>query len=146
MQLDNSTVENPKPNVADMWNDVIIASLPFVIGFLSIPLAILLPNLIEFDYRLSVVWPFLGFCVLSIFLISTVGLILNSHRRSGLYSGLFFVGVFLLLSDILAPLQWGLLDGESALEESRRSSLIELVLIALLLLCWVKLPARKSSY
>jgi len=135
-------MESPKTNMTDFWKDVALASLPFVIGFVSIPLAILLPNLIEFDYRLSVVWPFLCFCVLSIILLAGVGLIPSTRGRTRLYSGFFFLGVFFLLSDIFAPLQWGILDGESALEESWRSSLIELALMALLLLCWAKLPLK----
>ena len=57
MNLDSSTAESLKSNVVEACSDVILASLPFLIGFVSIPLTIFLPNLIEFDYKLAVIWP-----------------------------------------------------------------------------------------
>jgi len=50
--------------------DVLLAWLPFLAVFVSVPVAIFVPNLIEFNYDLSVVVPFLAVGVFSLVALS----------------------------------------------------------------------------
>lgn len=121
--------------------DVLLAWLPFLVAFAVVPVAIYLPNQIEFDYRPAVLLPFLG--VAALWLLAAASLWwAPAERRSRIARALFFVGLFLLLTDIVAPLEWGLLDGASELEEPFRNTAFEALVIAVLVLAWFKLPKQ----
>ena len=121
--------------------DAVMAWLPCLIGFVSVPLAILLPNRIEFENDVSLIGPFLALAALSLALLTALARFGPRWTRQ-LFPAMFLIGVFILLSDVFAPMQWGLLDGESTLSEPWRASLIEGALFAVLVVCWVKVPRK----
>lgn len=127
------------PN-AGVIGDAIIAWLPFLVVFVSVPLAIFVPNLVEFSYDLGVVAPFLALAVAS-FLALAVLWVLKPRWRRGSSLGLFYFGVFFLLSDIVAPLRWNVLD-ETNIPEPWKQTFLEFFLMLVLVICWDRLPAR----
>lgn len=128
----------PKPG---FLSEAVLAWLPFLVVFVFIPQNIVLPNLIEFDYDLSILIPFLTLGALS-FIALMGSWFLKDVWRSRVFLGLFFVGAYLLLSDVFAPLHWNILDPETELSEPWKQTAVELVLVLLLLLCWVKIPTK----
>jgi hypothetical protein len=142
MEQNTQGVEQTGSPLSDYLSDLTLAAFPIVVGLISIPLAVLLPNLMSFDHTLSPFWPFLIGALVLCGVLGLIGLLLSPGKRERLASALFFLGAFILLSDILAPLEWGLLDGENQLQEPLGASLIELVLFACLAVAWFKLPVK----
>lgn len=119
--------------------DVTIAWLPCLVLFILVPFAVYLPNQDEYDYNIVVMAPFLVLAGISFILILAFCFV-GKNRRTGICLALFYLGVFFLLSDILAPVQWGPLDGESKITEPFYLTVIELLLAAVVTFCAVKLP------
>ena len=134
----NSTKSYGKPNAK---SDIVISWLPSLVLFVIIPFAVYLPNQIEYEYKFVVMFPFLLLAVFS-FILTSLLYFVNVVWRVRAARALFFVGLFFLLSDMLTPLQWGLLDGESQIMESYSQALIELLLIIVLTICAIKLPVN----
>lgn len=131
----------PQSRNLGTWGDVLLAWLPFLVVFLSIPTAVFVPNAIEFSHDYAVLTPFL-IAVIASFVVLAALLFLLPQGKGRFVHGLFFLGFFLLLSDMVTPLNWGLLDGESKLKEPLEATLIQLALLTVLALCWWKFPAR----
>jgi hypothetical protein len=68
--------------------------------------------------------------------------LIHTPLRVRIAHGLFFLGVFLLLSDIIAPMQWGELNGDEKLREPIALTLLQVGLAAALAWLWLKLPPR----
>ena len=124
-----------------LYQDVVISWFPFLVCFIVIPFAIYIPNQNEFEYNL---WTLAPVFICSVaFLFALAGLrYLPPELRSRLAKGLFFLGAFLLLSDIVAPLQWGIFDGQETLEEPLGLTLIEFILAIGTLVCYRVLSTR----
>ncbi len=121
--------------------DWILAWTPFFIIFIVFPIAIYVPNQVEFEYKLSPVGTLVavGFAAL----IPLLALYwLKPALRTWVAHGPFFLGLFILLADTIGPLQWGEFNGGEKLTEPLRHSFIELGLAALLVILWLKLSPR----
>jgi|GEM_PF-1708031 len=134
----NSTKRFGKSNAK---SDIVISWLPSLVLFVIIPFAVYLPNQIEYEYKFVVMFPFLLLAVFS-FILTSLLYFVNVVWRIRAAQALFFIGLFILLSDIFSPLQWGLLDGENKIMESYSQALIELLLATVLTFCAVKLPVN----
>ena len=119
--------------------DVVIAWLPALVLLVVLPLTVYLNNQSEFDYNFSVVFPLLLFAAVSL-LGGSILCVLESIRRTNIALTLFYLGLFFLLSDILAPVQWGLLDGERLIDESSRHSLMQLLITSILAIFAARTP------
>lgn len=132
----------------DHWlASALLAWFPVLVCLVSVPLQIYLPNQAHYGFDPGVLWPLLvaAGVALAVFclLFRVVG-----HRLRRLPLGLFLVGVFILVTDIVAPMDWGVLDGEAALAEPLGLTLIELAVAAGLILAAVFLPrapARRAG-
>ncbi len=122
--------------------DAFIAWLPFLIAFAAVPLAILVPNLVEFDHDLTVGLPLLALALVALPALALALRLLGPTTRTAVSGGLFFLGLWLLLSDFLAPLEWGLLDGENRLKEPIGNTVKEALLAVVLAVLWLKLPPK----
>jgi hypothetical protein len=122
-------------------SDVILAWMPFVAIFIAVPIAVYVPNQIEFEYKFSVLGVFL---ILGIAAIVPLLLLycVRPHLRGRIAAGLFFIGLFILVSDIIAPLQWGEFNGDEKLTEPWRLTLLQAGLAAALVLLWLKISPR----
>src|SRR5688572_22251850 len=104
--------------------DLILASFPGLVVFLLLPLTIYTANQLEFDFEFGALWsvfaPAFTWCAATCLL-----LFLSPARRSRVCRALFLAGVFLLLCEVVTPVRWGLLDGESRIIESWQSTALQ---------------------
>jgi hypothetical protein len=124
--------------------DVVIAWLPALVLFVLTPLAIYLPNQREYDYALLPLVPFFLAALCSFGVLLGL-LVIKPRARVVIAVTLFYMGVFLVLSDIFAPVPLGLLEDFSELnrvEEPLRLSIIQLLIAVGLILCAIKIPVR----
>lgn len=133
----SANLSGPPPPAAFL-SDVLVSWLPFLVVFATVPLAIFVPNLIEFNYDLSVLAPFLAAALVSLIAVSGLWVVKPQWRRN-FSSGLFYLGVFLVLSDILAPLRWNVLD-DANIPEPWKQTFLEFFLMLVLVLCWDRFP------
>ncbi len=89
--------------------DLVMAWCPFFFAFLILPFAIYLPNQAEFSHDLMYVAPFVAAAVISIVILKPM-LLLRPSVRTPLVMILFYIGVYLVLSDIVVPVEVGTLD------------------------------------
>ncbi|MBM4328755.1 MAG: hypothetical protein FJ118_16505 [Deltaproteobacteria bacterium] len=133
-----------RENLKNGVRDVLIAWLPALALFVLTPLAVYLPNQHEYDYTLLPLIPFLLAALLSF--VALLGLLLiKSRARAIIAATLFYLGIFLILSDIFAPVPLGLLEDFSELnrvEEPLRLSIIQMLIAAGIILCAIKIPTR----
>ncbi|MEW6530656.1 MAG: sulfatase-like hydrolase/transferase [Thermodesulfobacteriota bacterium] len=133
-----------RENARSRFGDVVIAWLPALGLFILNPLAIYLPNQREYDYTLLPLVPF--FLAALISFVVLLGLLLIKSRAGSIIAvTLFYLGVFLILSDILAPVPLGLLEDFSELnrvEEPLRLNIIQLLIAVGVILCAIKVPVR----
>ena len=121
--------------------DVTLAWTPFLVAFVVIPTAIYVPNQIEFEYELT---PILAHVAMSVLILGALlGLVLlKSAARSRVASALFFIGLFIFISDIIAPLQWGEFNGNEKLTEPLRFTLLQGALAGVCAGLWYLVPIK----
>ncbi len=134
-----------KQNLTKLWSkfdDLLLAWFPCLVAFLLIPFSIYLPNQNEFDFNLIVVMPYIFLAVAGfIFLFGLLSF--KPSLRSKIAVTLFFLGVYLALSDTLAPVQMGeLIDPflSEPMPEPLGLSILDFGLAVLIIYCAVKLP------
>ena len=122
--------------------DFLSALLPAVVVFLSIPLALFLPNQSEFGFSPVVILPYLILFGLYIFFLFLILYLSGLFLRNKIVPILFYSGIFLFLSDILSPVQLGELTGNHNpnIDEPITLTAIELILAAVLILVAFRLP------
>lgn len=118
---------------------------PGVVLFLVLPLALYLPNQAEFGHRAAVLLPFAWAGAVWVAAVAAL-LWLPPPARSRVVSGLFYLGLFLLVSDLVAPIQLGDLTGaETPPDEPVRLTLYELAAAAGSVLLAFRLPASEGT-
>ena len=120
--------------------DLLLAWTPFFVIFVALPVAIYAPNQIEFEYKLTPVVTLVAIGAAMLLPLSAALYWLKPSAHPWLAHGLFFLGLFFLLSDMFIPLEWGLLDGDEKLTEPLRFALLQAGLAALLFALWLTLP------
>ncbi len=122
--------------------DFLSGWFPGLVAFVMVPFSVYLPNQADFGYDLMYVAPFLAlFFAWGLFLVPT--LFLGSWWRTRICMGLFYVGIYLTCSDILAPLQLGsLLNGPEHVfpESSTLHFIVDIGLIPVIFIAAIKLP------
>lgn len=127
--------------------EVLPAWLPAQVLFLLIPSAIYLSNQNEFNYDLLLVFGF-GILAASSLLCLVALLWVPSRWRRTIVPILFYFGVFLALSDLIAPLQMGELQGalgHGSLRASTWQIAAEAALAAAVIICALRLPFSKVA-
>ena len=116
------------------------AWLPFVFLIVIMPSQLYLSNVVEFEYKKELLYPYI-----TTSLVILGALILIGHFKSPwlqkLLDGLFFTGILAVLSGSFIPLDWGLMDGDSALRESWQWGNVQVVIWLALFACWCYLPS-----
>lgn len=118
----------------------IAAWLPFLFLISILPTQLYLTNALNFEYRSDILCPYFGLTLLVLFLLVLVGRLPNLFVQKGL-DGLFFLGVFAVLSFGIIPIQWGELNGHDDLRESLAWAIVQSVLFIIGLLCWLHIPS-----
>jgi hypothetical protein len=123
--------------------DIALGSMPAVTGFLLIPVELYLPNQGELNYNSIVLTPYV-----ILWVVWVLGLVLglrlvHGRWRQRIVHGLFWFGMFLFFSDIVAPVQLGPLDGTQLRPaEPLDLTFREGLLAGLIGLAAAKVPAR----
>lgn len=135
------TGSGPAQAGSSFWSNLLAASLPAAVLFLVLPVELYLPNQGEFDYKLMVLLPYPLFFALWVLVWAALFLFLRPGRRTAIAAALVWCGLFLLLSDIVAPVQLSLLDGtQQQPDEPLGLTAREIALAAAILLAAWKTP------
>lgn len=123
---------------------VAVAWLPALVAFVLVPFALYLPNQADWDWNLVHVLPFLILGVLSLILLFALALVRNPWRTR-IALALFYFGIYLALSDLLAPVPLELIEDPSTVDkvgEPIHLTVIELGLALAIIVCAIKIPPR----
>lgn len=85
---------------------LILASFPFVVAFFLIPISMYIPNQEDFHYNFLMLAPYLSLLTVSFMLLAAVNYLWPTFSGKA-FPVLFYLGLFLMLSDIVAPLKVG---------------------------------------
>ena len=118
------TLKRRNVHQTEKFSDGILAWFPFLVCFIVIPLAIYKPNQSNFDYNFWAPMPLLVLGVLTLLIISVLWFT-NPVFRKITASSLFYLGAFIFLTDVVAPLDWDLIDGSNYVQEPVRLNYIE---------------------
>jgi hypothetical protein len=120
---------------------VLPAYLPAVVLFILMPFALYLPNQSTFDNNLGLVLPYLVLAVVYLVLLVALLFFVGQPWRAIIVILLFYVGLYLCLSDILSPVQLGeLMGGRETPEEPFFLTVVEVVLAVAVMFGVIKLP------
>jgi hypothetical protein len=121
-------------------SDVLPAYLPAVVLFVLMPFALFLPNQGVFNNNLTLVLPYLVLAVMYL-VFGVVLFFIGPPWRTRVAIVLFYVGLYLSLSDVIAPVQLGeLVGGRETPTEPLFLTAVEVVLAAIVIYGAVKLP------
>jgi hypothetical protein len=119
---------------------VLPAYLPAVVLFVLMPFALYLPNQNVFDNNLTFVIPYLLLAVAYFIFLIALSFV-GQPWRTIIVVLLFYVGLYLCLSDILSPVQLGeLMSGRETPKEPFFLTMVEVVLAAVVTFGVIKLP------
>ena len=131
-------VASPKEN---QISDVLPAYLPAVVLFILMPFALFLPNQGVFNDNLALVLPYLVLAAIYLIFLAVLLFFVGQPLRTRIVIVVFYVGVYLSLSDIMAPVQLGeLIGGRETPTEPLFLTVVEVVLAALVIYSAMKLP------
>lgn len=131
-----------RASLKEVAENTVLASFPAVVLFVMIPLAIYLPNRVEFEHGPYLFLLFFTFALA--WLAFFAAWFWLAPRRGARWAPRWvFFGIFLGLSDLLAPVTLGsLTGGEVKIEEPLSLTMVELALaLGLILAAW-KVPVR----
>jgi hypothetical protein len=131
-------VASPKEN---QISDVLPAYLPAVVLFVLMPFALFLPNQEAFNNDLTLVLPYLVLAVVYFGFLIVLLFFVGQPLRTRVVMVLFYVGVYLSLSDIMAPVQLGaLMGGRETPTEPFFLTAVEVALAAIVIYGAMRLP------
>jgi hypothetical protein len=120
---------------------VLPAYLPAVVLFVLMPFALYLPNQSIFDNNLTLVIPYLVLAVIYFFIFLVPLSFVGQPLRTGIVILLFYIGLYLCLSDIISPVQLEeLMGGRETPQEPLFLSLVEVVMAVIVIFGMIKLP------
>jgi len=126
--------------------DVLPAYLPAVVLFVLMPFALFLPNQETFNNNLTLVIPYLVLAVVCFIFLSALFLV-GQPLRTKAVTVLFYVGVYLGLSDTIAPVQLGeLIGGRETPTEPFFLTAVEVALAVVIVFSAIKLPWKHVKY
>lgn len=113
--------------------------LPFLFLLVVLPTQIYLSNTLDFEFDWTLLIPYFLSAIIVLFILFLFGVYSHNYSRR-IFDALFFLGVFLIISDAFVPLDWGLLDGGHSLNESWISVIVQLLIGMALVLLFFKVP------
>jgi hypothetical protein len=120
---------------------VLPAYLSAVVLFVLMPFALYLPNQETFDNNLTLVIPYLVLAVVYFVFLIALLFVVGQPLRTGIVILLFYVGLYLCLSDIMSPVQLGeLMGGREIPKEPLFLTVVEVVLAIIVVFGMIKLP------
>jgi len=120
---------------------VLPAYLPAVVLFILMPFALYLPNQSTFDNNLGLVLPYLVLAVVYLVFLVALLFFVGQPWRTIIVIVLFYVGLYLCLSDIMSPVQLGeLMGGRETPKEPFFLTVVEVVLAVAVMFGVIKLP------
>jgi hypothetical protein len=136
-EAESYSFASPKRN---QISDVLPAYLPAVVLFVLMPFALFLPNQDVFNNNLTLVLPYLVLAVVYfVFLIALF--LVGQPLRTRIVIVLFYVGVYLSLSDVMAPVQLGeLMGGRETPSEPFFLTAVEVALAVVIIFGAIRLP------
>jgi len=122
-------------------SDVLPAYLPAVVLFVLMPFALYLPNQNTFDNNLTLVIPYLVLAVMYFVFLSALLFSVGQPLRTRIVILLFYIGLYLCLSDIISPVQLGeLMGGRETPQEPLFLTVVEVLLAVVVILGANELP------
>ncbi|MDO9384802.1 MAG: sulfatase-like hydrolase/transferase [Hyphomicrobiaceae bacterium] len=115
-------------------SDSLLSWFPFGVVLFLLPTSIYLANQIDLDYATTVLIPFVALALLSLALIFLAYAARPSWRSLAI--PLFLAGLFIYVSDVLAPIEWGIMEGSEEVKESWTSTALQIGLVAILFAVW----------
>jgi hypothetical protein len=148
LRLEKKTLENSiKTQVLSLHAQgsgilgVLPAYLPAVVLFILMPFALYLPNQSIFDYNLTLVIPYLVLAVIYFIFLITLLFFVSQPLKTGIVIILFYIGLYLCLSDIVCSIQLGeLATGRETPKEPLSLTAVEVVLVITAIFGMIKLP------
>jgi hypothetical protein len=120
---------------------VLPAYLPAVVLFVLMPFALYLPNQEVFNDNLTLVLPYLVLAVVYFIFLIALAFIVAQPLRTGIVILLFYIGLYLGLSDIMSPVQLReLMGGRETPAEPFFLTVVEVVLAISVIFGTIKLP------
>ncbi|NIO68157.1 MAG: sulfatase-like hydrolase/transferase [Anaerolineae bacterium] len=121
--------------------DVFPAYLLAVVLFVLMPFALYLPNQSVFDNNLTLVIPYLVLAVVYFIFLIALLVFVGQPLRTRIVILLFYIGLYLGLSDIISPIQLGeLMGGRETPQEPLFLTGVEVVLAVVVAFSAIKLP------
>jgi len=121
--------------------DVLPAYLLAVVLFVLMPFALYLPNQSTLNNNLALVIPYLVLAIVYFVLLIALLLFVSQPLRTRIVLVLFYLGVYIGLSDIISPVQMGeLMGGRETPNEPLFLTMVEIVLAAVIIFSAIKLP------
>ena len=97
---------------------MLLIFFPALVAFVYLPLGIYLPNQADFNYRGWILLPFAA--ATAVWAVLAAGLsALRPSRRNAWEKGCFFLGLLVLLLDLVTPVEIDVLDGRAMVEVLR---------------------------
>jgi hypothetical protein len=120
---------------------VLPAYLPAVVLFVLMPFALYLPNQETLNNNLILVLPYLVLAVVYFIFLIALAFFVGQPLRTGIVISLFYVGLYLGLSDIMSPVQLGeLMTGRETPAEPLFLTVVEVVLAVVVICSAIRLP------
>ncbi|MDQ7782622.1 MAG: hypothetical protein RDU20_07075 [Desulfomonilaceae bacterium] len=123
---------------------VAVGWFPALVAFVLVPFAVYLPNQMDYDWNLLHVLPFMILAVVSFFLLFSLALFKQTWRTR-IALAFFYFGIYLALSDLLAPVPLDLIEDPSVIDkvaEPIHLTIIEFALAVGVILCAIRIPSE----
>jgi hypothetical protein len=128
-------------------SDVLPAYLPAAVLFILMPFALYLPNQSILDNNLTLVIPYLVLAVVYLAFLVALLFLVGQPLRTIIVILLFYVGLYLCLSDIISPVQLGeLMSGRETPTEPVFLTAVEVGLAVVAVLGMIKLSWKHVKY
>lgn len=124
--------------------DLLPAYLPAVVLFILMPFALYLSNQRALDSKLALVIPYLVLAIVYFVLFVAFLVFVGQPWRTRVVIVLFYIGVYLGLSDIVSPVQLGqLMGGRETPGEPLFLTIAEVILAVVVIFGAIKLPWKR---
>lgn len=132
------------PTLKNRLSVALLGGFPAIVIFMALPFAIFLPNQPDFDYNLSITIPFWATAIILLTIYFIFSLVAPKISTK-IAIPLFYFGVFIALSDVIAPTQLNVITGgslEENINEPAIYTILEVILGFALIFLFLSVPQK----
>ncbi|MFC1808541.1 sulfatase-like hydrolase/transferase [Candidatus Omnitrophota bacterium] len=133
-------ISERKRIIIDLLETTCCGFLPFFVFFIFIPTTLFIGNLAEFQYDYTIMLSLYFLAGAFFIFLFAVFSLLPSLMRSHIARVLFWIGIFILISDMLCPLKWKVSEWHHIFKEPLKQSLIQCLIAEFVLGCAILIP------